>query len=293
MGAIGGSAGVSRAPVASVRSRWTIGAFALLLPLPLFLLVSYGIPFLGVVSWSVTLPEPGLANYVQLTTDPSVQRVLLRTFRICVAVTLVAVTAAYLLAYVYVRSSQRLRLLIELCVLLPFWISVLIRAFGWLALLRSNGFLNTWLMSLGAIDAPLMMVRNEIGVVIGMVHFMIPFAVFPIAASLRQLDERVLLAARGLGASRLRSFWTVLLPMTAPGILGATLIVFVFALGFFITPAILGGGRAVMAAEYAYLQMFQTAQWGLGAALAVVLIAVVAILVALLLRVIRIEKLAG
>lgn len=293
MGASDGSARVSRTPAASARSRWTVGAFALLLPLPLFLLVSYGIPFLGVVSWSVTLPEPGLGNYVQLTTDSSVQRVLLRTLRICVAVTLVAVAAAYLLAYVYVRSSQRLRLLIELCVLLPFWISVLIRAFGWLALLRSNGFLNTWLMSLGAIDAPLMMVRNEIGVVIGMVHFMIPFAVFPIAASLRQVDERVLLAARGLGASRLRSFRTVLLPMTAPGILGATLIVFVFAIGFFITPAILGGGRAVMAAEYAYLQMFQTAQWGLGAALAVVLIAVVAVLVALLLRVIRIEKLVG
>ncbi len=274
-------------------SRWTLGAYALLAPLPLFLLASYGLPFLGVVSWSVTLPETGLGNYLQLVSDPAVQRVLLRTLRVCVAVTLLAVASAYLLAYVYVRGSQRQQLLIELCVLLPFWISVLIRAFGWLALLRSNGFLNAWLMSLGAIDAPLLLVRNEIGVVIGMVHFMIPFAVFPIAASLRQVDERALLAARGLGAGRLRSFWTVLLPMTAPGILGATLIVFVFALGFFITPAILGGGRAVMVAEYAYLQMFQTAQWGLGAALAVVLIAVVAALVALLFRMIRFDKLVG
>ena len=114
-----------------------------------------------------------------------------------------------------------------------------------------------------------------------MTHFLIPFAVFPIASAMRSVDGRVLLAARGLGGSRLRIFWRIFVPMTLPGIIGAALIVFVFALGFFVTPAILGGGHSVMVAELVYLHMFQSPDWGLGAAISVALVAVVGALLAL------------
>ncbi|MNM99981.1 Putrescine transport system permease protein PotH [compost metagenome] len=218
---------------------------------------------------------------------------LWRTFRLCTTVTLVSVAIAYLMAYCWVFSSPFWQRMVEICVFIPFWLSVLVRAFGWLIALRSNGMLNGWLQSLGIISEPLQLTRNELGVVIGMVHFMVPFAIFPLVSTMRRLDPRVLLAARGLGAGQLRTFWNIFVPQTVPGVLGAFIIVFVFCLGFFITPAILGGGQTAMVAEYVYLQMFQTSNWGLGAALSVVLLALVSGLIWALLRMTRVDKLVG
>jgi len=265
----------------------------LLAPLLLVVGLAYVLPLLGVAGWSVTLPTPGFGQYARLADDPLVRSVFVRTARICAIVTLATVVAAYAIAYLWVRAGRRQRLVVEFCILVPFWVSVLTRAFGWVALLSSHGLLNTWLLAAGVIDEPLAMVRNELGVVLGMVHFLVPFAVFPIASAMRALDERVLLAARGLGASRLRVFWTVFVPMTRPGIVGAALVVFVFSLGFFITPAILGGGRAVMVAELVYLRIFQSPDWGMGAALSVTLVVIVAALIAVAARFTRLDRLAG
>ena len=266
---------------------------AFMAPLLLVLALVYVLPFLGIVQWSVTLPVPGFEQYQRLVGDPLVLSVFIRTFRICAVVTVVAVTAAYIIAYVWVRGTRIQRRLTELCILVPFWISVLTRAFGWLALLSNRGLLNTWLQALGVIDAPLELVRNEFGVILGITHVLIPFAVFPLASAMRSVDERVLFAARGMGASRLRIFWSVFLPMTASGVVGAALIVFVFTLGFFVTPAILGGGRSIMVAELVYLRMFQSPDWGLGAAVSVVLVLIVGALMALLMRFTRPAGLGG
>jgi putative spermidine/putrescine transport system permease protein len=248
------------------------------------MVLTYLIPFLGIVGWSVTLPEPGLGQYRTALTDPLVLSVFMRTFRICLVVTIVAVAAAYMITLLWVRGTPAQRLAVELCILIPFWISVLTRAFGWLALLSTKGILNTWMQSLGILSEPLTMVRNEFGVIVGMVHFLIPFAAFPLASAMRTVDERVVLAARGMGAGRSRVFFQVFMPMTFSGIIGASLVVFVFALGFFVTPAILGGGRSVMAAELIYLRIFQSPNWGLGAAISVVLMVGVGGLLALLMR---------
>jgi putative spermidine/putrescine transport system permease protein len=253
-------------------------------PLLAVLVLVYAVPFLGIATWSVTLPTPGFGQDEKLVADPLVASVFLRTFRICVTVTAIAVVAAYAITYVWVRGALWQRRVVELCILVPFWISLLTRAFGWLALLSNRGLINSWLQGLGLIDSPLTLVRNEGSVVAGMVHVLIPFAVFPLASAMRAVDERVLLAARGLGASRLRIFWSVFVPMTASGLVGAALITFVFTLGFFVTPAILGGGRSIMAAELVYLRMFQSPDWGLGAAVSVVLVVAVAALMGLLFR---------
>lgn len=256
----------------------------LLGPLLLFLALTYILPFLGVISWSVTLPEVGVDQYATALSDPLILSVFWRTLRICAMVTLISVTAGYMIALLWVRGGALARLLCELCIIIPFWISVLTRAFGWLALLSNRGLINSWLQSIGLLDGPLALVRNEIGVVIGMVHFLIPFAVFPIATAMRNVDERAVMAARGMGAGRARIFWQVFVPMTAPGILGGALLVFVFAIGFFVTPAILGGGRSVMIAELIYLRIFQSPNWGLAAAISVVLMLSIAALLGLLLR---------
>jgi putative spermidine/putrescine transport system permease protein len=263
----------------------TIFSFLVLTgPLLAFLTLVYLIPFLGVAEWSVTLPTPGVEQYQRLAGDPLVLSVFLRTFRICAMVTALTVVAAYMIAYIWVRGTPLQQRIAELCILIPFWISVLTRAFGWLAMLSSRGLINSWLQSIGFINEPLTLVRNEFGVIVGMTHFLIPFAVFPLASAMRSLDERVFLAARGMGASATRIFWSVFVPMTFSGIIGATLIVFVFALGFFVTPALLGGGRSIMVAELIYLRMFQSPDWGLGAAISVTLVVIVGTLMALLFR---------
>ena len=195
---------------------------------------------------------------------------------------------AYAIAYVWVRGTPVQRMLAEFCILVPFWISVLTRAFGWVALLSNRGLINTWLQSVGFITEPLTLVRNEFGVIIGMTHFLIPFAVFPIASAMRSLDERVLLAARGMGAAANAHFLDCLRADDRwPASIGAALIVFVFSLGFFVTPAILGGGRSVMVAELVYLRIFQSPDWGLGAAISVVLVLFVGALMALLCRFVK------
>lgn len=256
----------------------------LLGPLLLLLAMAYILPFLGVISWSVTLPEPGLGQYKAALGDSLILSVFWRTLRLCMIVTIISVVFGYAIALVWVRGSRIVRLLTELCIIIPFWISVLTRAFGWLALLSNRGLINGWLQSIGLIDEPLSLVRNELGVVIGMVHFLIPFAVFPLATAMRNVDERVILAARGMGANRIRIFWQVFLPMTTSGILGGALLVFVFSIGFFVTPAILGGGRSVMVAELIYLRIFQSPDWGLAAAVSVILMVSIAGLLTLLLR---------
>ncbi len=265
----------------------------LLAPLVGFLVLTYLIPFMGVIKWSVTLPEVGLGQYVNAVSDPLIVSVFIRTFRICALVTISAVVAAYAISYIWVRGTPTQRLLAELCILIPFWISVLTRAFGWVALLSNRGLINTWLEAAGIISEPLTLVRNEFGVVLGMTHFLIPFAVFPLASAMRNLDERMLLAARGMGASAQRTFWSIFVPMTFAGIMGAALVVFVFSLGFFITPAILGGGRSVMIAELIYLRIFQSPDWGLGAAVSVILMLLVGLLLAAMMKYVRPKGMAG
>ncbi len=265
----------------------SLRATLLIGPLLAFLALAYIVPFLGVIRWSVTLPELGLGQYGNAVSDPLVQSVLIRTLRICAAVTVFSVSFAYAITLIWVRGTPMQRLAVELCILIPFWISVLTRAFGWLVLLSNHGILNEALMKAGLISEPLTLVRNEFGVIVGMVHFLIPFAVFPLASAMRTVDERVLMAARGMGAGRARIFWQVFVPMTRSGILGAALVVFVFALGFFVTPAILGGGRSVMVAELIYLRIFQSPNWGLAAAVSVLLMLGVGLLLAGLMRQVR------
>ncbi|MCX7304156.1 MAG: ABC transporter permease, partial [Hyphomicrobiales bacterium] len=145
------------------------GAALLTAPLLIFLALAYVVPFLGIVQWSFTLPEPGIGQYGVLLTDPLVQSVFLRTLRICLAVTVASVVCAYVLAFVWVRGTPTQRMIAEFCILVPFWISLLTRAFGWVALLSNRGLINTWLTDAGLIELPLRLVHNFTGTVIGMV----------------------------------------------------------------------------------------------------------------------------
>jgi putative spermidine/putrescine transport system permease protein len=263
------------------------------LPLLGLLVAFFVVPILQVLWISITDPEPGLQNYRILLSSAAVQRILWTTLRICLITTLIALIGGYIIAYVMVHVGRRHLVWMMLFVLVPFWMSVLVRAFAWITLLRDNGLINSALMDTGLIADPIAMVRNEFGVIVGMVHFMLPYAVLPLYANMRGIDPRLMLAARGLGAGEFETFWRVFLPLSLPGIAAAGLLIFIFSLGFFVTPALLGGGKTVMIAEYVSVQIQQTVRWGLGTMLASVLLMAVFVLVATLSRFLKLRDLFG
>lgn len=265
-----------------------------LIVLPLALLTLFYLYPLSKVLWlSVTVPKTGVDNFALLYTSSAIQRVIWTTVRICILTTLIALVFGYIVAYAALHVWPRHGEVLLFFVLLCFWLSVLIRAFAWLTLLQSRGVVNTALMDWGLISEPLALVRNEFGVVLGMVHYMVPYAVLPLYANMKGIDPRLVPAARGLGASPFAAFWRVYLPLCLPGLLSASILVFIFSLGFYVTPALLGGGKTIMIAEYIALQITDTLNWGAGTMLASSLLLAVFLILAAMARFIDLRQVFG
>lgn len=250
-------------------------AWSMIAPALVLMLALYVYPLVQVLTISVTEPVPGFSNYAEIIDSGAVQRVLWTTARICVGTTAIAVFLGYIVSYVMAGGSARLQRTILAIVVLPMWISALVRAFAWVVLLERDGIVNVALQGVGLTDAPVALVWNDVGVTIGMVHYMLPYAILPLYANMRDIDRRCIIAARGLGASRFQAFRRVFLPLSVPGIVAAMALVLVYSLGFFIIPAILGGGKTLMIAEYVWLQISELLNWGRGTMLAVVLLVTV------------------
>lgn len=265
----------------------------LLLPAAILVGALYVLPIARVLLLSVTVPEPGLQNYALLFTSGTIATVVKTTIRVCLVCTLLTVAAGYVMAYalIHVRGWHRQALLF--CVLLPFWLSVLVRSFAWVMLLSRNGVVNQTLLGIGLVSEPLALVRNEFGVVVGMVHYMLPYAVLVLFASMQGIDQDLVAASRGLGARPFQAFVRVFLPLSKPGIVAATVLVFVLSLGFYVTPAVLGGGKTVMIAEYIGFNILQNVRWGLAAMLATVLLAAVFLILGIMSRAIDLRRLYG
>jgi putative spermidine/putrescine transport system permease protein len=285
----GGEVSAGRRPLRLVVERCAY--WLLLAPAIVLMLVFYVYPLVQVLWISVSEPTPGLGNYERLLTSASIHNVLLTTARICLVTTAVTLVLAYLVAYALTHARARMQRLMLLGILLPLWISVLVRAFAWVTLLRREGLVNNALGSLGLIQEPVALMWNEAGIAIGI--YMLPFGVLPLWASMREIDQRCLAAARGLGASRLQTFLRVFLPLSLPGIIAAGVLVFIFSLGFFVTPAILGGGKTLMVAEYISVQILEVLRWGVGTMLASTLIVVIFLALATLSRVVDLGKVFG
>ena len=261
--------------------RW---AFALTLPASLIATALFALPVGSVLALSITEPAPGLGNYVQLLHSPAVARVVMTTLNVTLQTCALTLLGSYIVAFAMVQMQGRVQQLAFFLVTVPFWIPVLVRAFAWMTILRRQGVLNSALMALGVIGSPLELANNRIGVVIGMVHYMMPFAIFLLYANLSGIDRRIMQAARSLGARPATVLWRLWLPLSLPGIGVTGIFVFVYSLGFLITPALLGGGRTVMIAEYISVQITNTLRWGVATALSAVLLAVVGLAVALAMR---------
>ncbi|RAH97336.1 ABC transporter permease [Acuticoccus sediminis] len=270
------------------------GFFALLMmPALGFMAVFYLWPVVNVMTLSVTEPTFGLANFEAILASQSIRAIMWQTARICVFTTVLSVALGYAVAFLMVTSTPRTRALVFLCVLVPFWLSVLVRCFALVMILRFDGPINQALLGASLIDRPLQLVRNEFGVVIGMVHYMVPYAILPIYTNLRNIDGRLIAAGRSLGAKRLDLFLRIILPLSKPGLAIALILVFVFSIGFYITPAILGGGRVVMISEFIVFNVQEMARWGMAAALATILVAITALSFFALSRAVDIRQALG
>jgi len=264
-----------------------------LAPAAMLLLVFFVAPLCNVLWLSVSEPVFGLRNYAALFDNALLQRIWITTLRISALTTVMAVAAGYVVAYAMAHVGERHRTVMVFCIVLTFWISVLIRAFAWIMLLRPEGVLNGALIALGLIDRPLRLVRNELGVVIGMVHYALPVAILPLYSNMRTISARYGEAARGLGASARQRFLWVYLPMTKPGLIAAALLVFIFSLGFYITPSILGGGSVVMIGEYLRVSFEETLRWGYATMLASTMLFALFVTLAVMAGVVDLRKVFG
>ncbi|MEZ5843761.1 MAG: ABC transporter permease [Hyphomicrobiaceae bacterium] len=195
------------------------------------------------------------------------------TFELSVLVTLICIVLAYPIAYIMTQTGRRMTAVLLTLVLFPIWTSLLVRCYAWLVLLQRRGVVNTWLEDAGLIEQPLRIMHNFTGTTIGMVHIMLPFMVLPLYASMRAIDRDYMRAAANLGASPVRAFWQVFVPLSLPGLFAGIIIVFVLCLGFYVTPALLGGGRVMMWSMQIERNVTYHADWGAASALGVVLLA--------------------
>lgn len=277
-------------PAGATRSWWRrhhSGVMALLpaIPAMTFLFVLYLLPMVMLLAQSV---EGGsLIHYQKALTDGLYVRVLLDTLLIAFYVSVACLVLGYPVAYFLTVAPGIWPTVGIIFILLPFWTSILVRTYGWMVLLGRNGIINRALLDTGIIASPLPLLNNMAGVLIGMVHVLLPYMIFPLFAAMKRIDTGLLSAAEGLGASGWQVFRRIFFPLTLPGVLAGVTLVYVLSIGFFITPALLGGGKVTMVAVLIEQQVRTFLNWGFAAALSAVLLTATMLVYLLLRKVLR------
>jgi mannopine transport system permease protein len=247
---------------------------SLLLMAPLLLLLGWAffLPIGRLILTSFTEPSFGFARYHRIWSEALYIQVFLRTLWIAGACAGLALLIGYPVALLMARRGGLFARIATICVLIPLWTSVLVRSYAWIILLERNGLINSWLLSLGVIDQPMRMLYTSGAVLMAMTHVLLPFMVLPVATALKSIPEDLPRAALNLGASRWNVFWSITLPLSLPGVFAGCLIVFVMSLGFYVTPALLGGPRTLMIATLIGQQALELLDWPFAGALSFILL---------------------
>jgi len=219
-------------------------------------------PGSGIVSGSFTL-----GNYARIVADDYYREVVLRTLGLGVSVTIACLMLGYPVAYLIVRGHPRWRLPLTLLVIFPLMLNLVVRSFGWIVLLTNRGVVNNLLTDLGVIETPLKLMFNLTGVMIGLTHIYLPFMVLMLVAALQNVPRDVEAAASTLGSGRFHVFHAVTLPLTAPGIIAGSILVFVLTISALVTPRMLGGPTYQVMATLIYDEYMQLLDWPSGSAL--------------------------
>ncbi len=253
----------------------------LLLPAVLLLLLAFILPVGWLLSRSFTQPRLGWQNFALLWNQPVYLRVVWNTVLISAMATPLCVLLGFPVAHAMAHGSARLRRWLVFMVLIPFWTSLLVRSFAMIILLQSHGPINSALIGIGLIAAPLPLLYNLFGLMAGAVQVLLPFLIFPLHASMARIQPAYMHAALTLGARPWRAFLRVYLPLTLPGLMTGASLVFIITLGYFVTPALLGGPRQLMVAQLIQDQIAEFGDWGVAGALSMVLILGTALLLLL------------
>lgn len=264
----------------------------LLTPLAAYLAVFFVVPLADVFMLSVTHPRPTLANYERVLTGALYQRVFVNTFMTAGLVTLACLLVGYPLAYLMNRSSPRVAMLILLLVTMSFWTSFLVRTYAWMVLLGNNGPLIALMRSLGIAQPP-QLLFTRFASTLAMVHILAPYMIMSIYSVMRKIDPALIRSAESLGARGFSLFRHVYLPLTAPGIANGCVLVFVICLGFYVTPVLLGSPREQMIAGLVGTQIEEFLAFGLGSAMAIILLAATLVVLAIYHRRFGLDRLWG
>lgn len=268
-----------------------IGLLSLVSPALLLITVIMVLP-VGWLFYLSVLSDAGsfsLEHYRRMWEQPSYARTFWVTFEVSLLTTGICILLGYPLAYFLSELPKRAANLCMIAVLLPLWTSLLVRTYAWLVLLQRRGLINNWGIELGLWSEPLELVHNLTGTLIGTVHVMLPFIVLPLYAAMRGINRDYLKAAANLGASPTRTFWQVFFPLSMPGLVTGSLIVFILCLGFYITPAVLGGGKVIMVSSRIANDIEIFFNWGAASALGVVLLLLTLLLILAASRLIKLE----
>lgn len=258
----------------------------LYLPLYLWSIVFVALPLVYVVgvsffardaTWGVSSTLT-LGNY-QMLLDPVYLRVFGDSLRTAAIATSLALLVGYPFAYCMARVSPKRRLALMVLVIVPFWTSALVRTYGWMILLRANGPINAALQALGVIARPLKLLYSNGAVMLGLVYTMLPFMILPCFTAIERMDWHVVEAARDLGAGPRRAFLTVTLPLTLPGIVSGFVLTFVPSMGIFFISDLMGGSKTVLLGNLIQDQLLRARNTPFGAALAVVLLGLTALVI--------------
>jgi putative spermidine/putrescine transport system permease protein len=234
-----------------------------------------------------------LTNYVRIFEERIYWDTFVLTFKISLIVTVLSIFLGFPIAYAASRLHGFWANLILICVIIPFWTSVLVRSYAWLVLLQRRGLVNQTLIDMGIIDQPLNLMHNTTGTVIGTLHVMLPFMVLPLYSVMKKIPQDLMQASESLGAKPFYTFRRVFLPMAAPGIMAGSILVFVICLGFFITPELLGGGRTILVSMLVQRNVELYHAWGAASAVGLVLLLVVFLIFWGINKFIPIERILG
>jgi putative spermidine/putrescine transport system permease protein len=275
--------------------RATLARLVLLGPPLAFLLLVFVLPLVRVIWGSVFAPGFTLEFYERMWRTPVYGRVFWITLKISLLTTVFAALLGYPAAYFLASVRPRTRQLLLLCVIVPFFLSVLVRNYVWIVLLQRTGLVNRLLTEWGLVSAPLDLMYNELGVLIAMVNMLLPYMIFPVLSALLAIPPELRHASASLGAHPAKTFWRVTLPLSMPGVAAGGLLVFIVSLGFFITPALLGGPRQMMVSNLIEFSVRQVLNWPFAFALANTLLLGTLLLYAIYVRVLegRMPRAAG
>jgi len=241
-------------------------------------------PFLEFAEETFVRVRASFDNYALLVREPIYFKAYLNSMRIAGIATAIALLIGYPMAYAITKAPPAWRVGLLLLVILPFWTSFLIRVYAWIGLLKNNGLINNALMAIGAIREPLPLLYNEFAMIVGLVYAYLPFMVLPLYATLVRLDWTLLEAALDLGRRPLGAFLAVTLPLSAPGAVAGSLLVFIPAVGEFVIPDLLGGAGTLMIGKVLWTEFFTNRDWPLASAVALVMLAILVLPIAVLQR---------